>query len=168
MTLILTKYLEPTPAPTKLPQQISASGQIFPTVVDPGSILSSHWRRSRSGAVIGSNRSKIQPNISNRRRGSNNLHRVASTLLARCRDYSQISPTDTAVPLIVSNRRRDLMNYSQPTQGISNPAPWLSPKAIWNIDNWWSSNALVGGFLHHYDRLTDFRLLIPVWLVLSV
>ena len=98
LTSIPTKYPEPPSAPTKSPQQMSASGQISPTGVDPGSIVSSRCCSSRSGAVIGPNQPEPRPNISNRRRGSNDLHQVVSTSLARRRDYARLSPTDTTVP----------------------------------------------------------------------
>ena len=81
--LILTKYPEPTQAPTKLPQQTSELVQMSPTGVDTSSIVSSPRRSSRSGAVIGPNRSESQPNIFNRRWSFDNLCQVASTLIAR-------------------------------------------------------------------------------------
>ena len=74
------------------------SGKIYLTGIDPGSIVSSCRRRSRSGAMIGPNRSEPRPNIFNRRRVSDNLHQVAITLLARRQGYTQIYPTDVAGP----------------------------------------------------------------------
>ena len=41
------------------------------------------------------------------------------------------------------------------------------PEAVWNISCVWSSDALVGGFLHHYGWLNVLCILIPMWFVLS-
>ena len=121
LTLILIKYPEQTPAPTKLPQQMSALGQISSTGVGTRSIISFCRCSSCSRAMIGSTQSEPRPNISNRRLGSNNLHQVESTSLARLQDYGQLSPTYTAVPQIVTNQRHNLMNYRQPTLEFLNP-----------------------------------------------
>ena len=160
LTLIPTKYPEPTQAPTKLPQQMSASIQISSTGIGPGSVISSCRRSSRSGAVIGPNPSDPRSNISNRRQGTNNLHQVAIISLSRRQDYDQLSPTDTSVAWIVSNRRLNSMKYCQPTPGLSNPAP-CPPKYVWNIDCQWSYDMLAGGFIRHYERLTDMLSLVP-------
>ena len=124
LTSIPTKYPEQTTAPTKLPQKTSASDQISLTCVDPGSIVSSCCHSSRSSVGIGTNRSEPRPNISNTRRGSNNLHQFASTSLARRRDYAWHSLTDTMVQRIVSNRRCNSMDYCQTTPGISKLVTW--------------------------------------------
>ena len=87
LTSIPSKYPEPTPAPTKLPQHMSVLGKISSTGVDPGSIIPSRRSSSRSSAVIGPTLSDPQPNISNRSRGSNDLHQVAITSLSRRREY---------------------------------------------------------------------------------
>ena len=105
LTSIPSKYPEPTPAPTKLPQHMSVLGKISSTGVDPGLIVPSRRLIFCSSAVIGPTLSDPQPNIFNRRRGSKDLHQVASTSLAKHQDYSRLSPTDTAVP----------QNYLQPT-----------------------------------------------------
>ena len=118
------KYPEPTQALTKLFQQALVSDEISPTYVNLISIVSSCRRRSRSGAVIGPNLSKPQPNIFNRRRGSQYLCQVTSTLLVWRQWYSLLYPTEVAVPQIVSNCRHDLMNYFQLKTELSNPAPW--------------------------------------------
>ena len=174
LTLISTKYTEPTQALTKILQQMSALVQISPTGVDPGSIVPSCRRSSRSGSVISTNRSEPQPNISNRCWGSDNLRQAASTSLNRRQGYAQLFPTYASVPQILSNCRHNSMNYCQPTPGLSNLEPWppqrrlkyllavvlrhvcrrLSP-LLWLID-WFSS---------FYSRVTCSLLLILVlWL----
>ena len=117
----------------QISQTDAGSNQTYPTDVGlgtniinkrfPRSIISSCRRSSCTGAVLGTSQSEPQPNISNRLQGSNNINQVASTSLARCKYYDQLSPIDIAVPRIVSNLRRDLMNYFQPMPGLSNPEP---------------------------------------------
>ena len=118
-------------------------GQISPTGVCPGSILPSLRRSSRSGAVIGPTQSEPRPNISNRRQGSNNIHKIANTSLARRQDYAQRCPTNTAAPQIVSNLHRGSMNYRQPTPGLLNLAP-QPPEYLLNIHCQWYYDALIG------------------------
>ena len=159
---IPTKYPEATHDLTKLIQQMSVSGQIFPTCIDPKSFVFSRLRSSCSGAVICPNQSYPQQNIFNRRQGSDDICQVASTLLVRRRGYARLYPIYVVVPIIVCNRRRDLMNYCQPMPGLSKPAPWplrirlkyllpvvlrhtrwrLSP-SLWSIDQFSSFYARV-------------------------
>ena len=95
LTSIPTKYPELTQATTKLPQQTVDLSQISSICIGPGSIISFRRSSSRYGAVIGPNRSDPQPNISNRRQGSNDLHQVASTFLARHQETMPYFPQYT-------------------------------------------------------------------------
>ena len=163
LTLIPTKYPEPTQATTKLPHQALTLIQMSSTGFSPRSIISSRCCSSRSGVVIVPNRSRLRPNISNRCWGSNNLHQVAITLLTRLWDYSQLSPTDTSVAQIVSNCRCDLMKYRLTMPGLLKPAPWLPQSRLkyWLALVLWRSRQR---FPHIYEWLTVFAILNPVWL----
>ena len=59
----------------------------------------------------------------------------------------KLSPTTAATWWIIVNRRQGFLTRSR------DPS-----EAVWNIDCWWSSNTLVGGFPHHYDQLNDSSL----------
>ena len=54
-------------------------------------------------------------------------------------------PTNAATQWSIFNQRQGFRSQSHDP-----------PKAVWNIDFWWSSDALIGGFLHHYGWLNVF------------
>ena len=79
--------------------------------------------------------------------------------------------------LTLRNRHSGPTNLPQPTPWLDEslstdarafePIAATPPEAVWNIHWWWSSEVLVGYFLHHYGGLNFFCILIPVWLALS-
>ena len=161
LTLLLTKYPEPTPALTKLPQQTLTLDQISSTGHSLGSILSSCRCIPRSGAMICPTWLGPWPNISNICQSSHNIHQVANNFLTRPRDYAWIFPTGTIVSQIVSDWHRNSMNYLQPSPGLSNLAP-RPPKSVVGPTTRLSET------LHHfYGQLNVFGLLVPAWLALS-